>query len=157
MRSDLLLRLADYLEKDANNEKGVKFSLIGWGSIIERPADGQDHLSCGTVACAMGIARAADLFVNEGMRPFDQTETWAPFSPSLIDPSTGRRYEMWQAIKVLFGIEDKESEWLFSADCYKPCLRTGKEAELAVAARIRSLADGDAKVPDYEHLYVHHD
>lgn len=58
-----LLKLADLLEADAKNKKGVKFSMPTWGYVRDESAP----VSCGTQACAMGLAALSGAFKRAGL------------------------------------------------------------------------------------------
>jgi hypothetical protein len=63
MNKRRLLKLADLLEADAKNKKGIRFSYFNWGVDI----DPKKPLSCGTRACAMGLAALSGAFKRAGM------------------------------------------------------------------------------------------
>ena len=52
MNKKRLLKLADLLEADAKNKKGIKFDYWATANL----ADPKEPISCGTSACAMGLA-----------------------------------------------------------------------------------------------------
>jgi hypothetical protein len=55
--------LADLLDKNAANEKGIIFNLSNWGNVW----DPKRRISCNTEACAMGIAVLSGKFNNIGL------------------------------------------------------------------------------------------
>src|SRR5258706_528932 len=63
MNKRRLLKLADLLEADAKNKNGIKFDMADWGLV----ADPENPLSCGTDACAMGLAALSGAFRRAGL------------------------------------------------------------------------------------------
>jgi hypothetical protein len=63
MNKKRLLKLADLLEADADNSKGVKFDMEDW-VVMTNP---KKPISCGTVACAMGLAALSGAFKRAGL------------------------------------------------------------------------------------------
>ena len=157
MRSDLLLRLADLLETDAHNPKGAQFDLGVWGIHVgEKP---EDMPSCGTKACAMGLARARDLFIREGMLPYIK-DAREPFIPLFVDPQCPIGFEEvmvgFDAIEALFNITHEEAIWLFTGGAYKrdKIAVCEAEGELAVAARIKAFVAGEQSPPKEENMEI---
>jgi len=66
MNKRRLLKLADLLEADAKNKKGVKFDLGTWGNLNEGTPE-EEVISCGTTACAAGLAAMSGAFKKEGL------------------------------------------------------------------------------------------
>ena len=131
MKTDLLLKLADLLEADANNPHGVRFNLGTW---ITTSKGAAPEMSCGTQACAMGLAAISGIFKDEGL-------TYDHGDVQLIT-SHGLRYSGFFAAARLFKIDVTAAIKLFSPDAYD--VRHGIKAELAVAERIRKgVATGD--------------
>jgi len=131
MHADRLIKLAELLEADAINPKGIKFDLGVWG---EAETGSAVSLSCGTHACAMGLAVLSGAFDEFGLfnrgRSGDDT--------SLIIPAImGKDFMVtgYQAAGKLFEILHGEACHLFSPDSYD--LTKGADAELDVATRIR--------------------
>jgi hypothetical protein len=125
MNKRRLLKLADLLEKDAKNKKGIFFDLSVWGWV----GNEEEPLSCGTTACAMGLAAISGAFKRQGLRcRFDEGGG--------IRIGFGRRWDALLAARRLFGITDSEARQLFlySGDIAK--IR-GAAGERAVARRIR--------------------
>lgn len=139
MNKRRLLRLADLLDADAKNEAGVKFNLSGWGSSSTgAPA----NVSCGTTACAMGLAVLSGAFEQDGLR-----NGFGPRSCSVIPYfQTGQKVVSgFKAAANLFGISHKAAEWLFQDDHYRKSQWTGAAGERAVARRIRKFVAGEAR------------
>lgn len=126
-----LLKLAELLEADAKNKKGIKFDLCLWGDAIDR----KTPISCNTTACAMGLAVASGAFTRAGLRP-------VPRTGNLI-PRVGRA-RGFDAAARLFLITHAESEWLFMDDYYDFQNTIGAKGERAVAKRIRDFVAGKA-------------
>lgn len=63
MNKRRLLKLADLLEADAKNKKGIRFNMGNWGYV----SDKTEPLSCGTSACAMGLAGLSGAFKRAGL------------------------------------------------------------------------------------------
>lgn len=132
MNKRRLLKLAELLDEDAKNKKGIQFNLMSWGRI----GDENRPISCGTYGCAMGLAVVSGAFSREGLRPPD---TWGGLAPRLR--TNGRTYSGYLAAQKLFDIKPKEAEFLFSANSYEGRIN-GAIAERRVAKRIRSFIAG---------------
>ena len=143
MNKRRLLKLADLLEADAKNKNGVKFDLGGWGHSIGREAP--VSVSCGTTACAMGLAVLSGAFEKDGLR-----NNFGPEARSIVPEliATGRRRKRlcgFEAVDALFDLTDKQSSWLFIDESYPPSKRAGARGERAVAKRIRAFVAGEAR------------
>jgi hypothetical protein len=132
-----LLKLADLLEVSAKSKKGIKFDLAGWG----HSDTGRVAMSCGTTACAAGLAVVSGAFKRAGL--FNASGQPDAIHPGL-QPAKGRRLFKFEAIEKLFDLGFNESSWLFSDSHYSPALRRGAEGERAVAKRIRNFVAGKA-------------
>jgi hypothetical protein len=64
MNKRRLLKLAALLEADAKNKNGIKFDMCDWGTVKNPDAT----MSCGTSACAMGLAALSGVFKRAGLR-----------------------------------------------------------------------------------------
>jgi hypothetical protein len=153
MREDLLLRLADALEADANNPTGIKFDLRTWAYTPEEGVDDPAGLTtcfevgevipvnCNTAACAMGFAAISGLFAAEGL---SYEIKRGVFYPTLDDINDG-----FKAGAKLFDINSRQSWYLFDPTYYRNEEQTGKAGELAVVNRIREFVKapqfGEAK------------
>lgn len=143
-----LLKLAALLLADAKNKKGVKFDLACVTSAQFDPQKGnfgKIEVSCGTTACAMGLAAISDAFKREGVG-------WK---------QVGRDIEMWIIVKNrrkrgwgtvaqrLFGLHEYEVDWLFTNDGYidDGLPTTEAEGERAVAERLKDFANGKIFAP----------
>ena len=134
MNKDRLLRLVNLLREDAANPNGAKFDLGTWGE----SSDAEPRLSCGTTACAMGLAAISGIFKDEGLT----------FS---VHPEVGINGEDVNDIKVeydhrsgftaaalFFDISGTDARYLFAPDSYRGSIPVGKEGEELVAARIEA-------------------
>ena len=127
MHKKRLLKLADLLEADAKNKKGIKFDMGTWG-VTE-----YGNLSCGTQACAMGLAALSGAFKRQGLR--------AEIYFGDVTVHFGE-YEGFAAASELFGISGGDACWLFSSSYYDGAM-IGAKAECIVAKRIRAfVAEG---------------
>lgn len=154
MRTDLLLRLADLLEADAANPKGVKFALDAWAQDARHEDPGFHSLpwakvmalkydmdiqiipvDCNTAACAMGLAAISGAFLEEGL-------TWkinSYYTKGVLIPCFGEA-QGFDAARALFDISKVAAEQLFDATHYE--VIKGVDAELEVASRLRGLVAG---------------
>lgn len=152
MNTVRLLKLADLLEADAANPKGVKFDLDTWASdarmidlkwdndLIESlkydPNTKIIPVSCQTAACAMGLAAISGAFKDEGL-------SWRINSDGWLVP-TFNETESFTAAEEFFDLDGYgEAEYLFSSDRYPHADRKGQQGELAVAKRIREFVAND--------------
>lgn len=134
--NERLLRLADLLEADAANPKGVKFDLGSWA---ERPRAVLfprqiKKLDCNTQACAVGLACLSGAFTADGL-------SWKPMAgENNIEPMFAG-LEGYVAVMEFFDLDRGEAFHLFDMSHYTrdrlPSI--GAEAERAVAVRIREL------------------
>lgn len=128
MHKQRLLKLADLLEADAENEKGIKFDLSDWVDTAEGRRPGID---CGTAACAVGLACLSPDFQAEGL------------SLDCTMPTYEGLYG-WTAVARFFEVDHGEADHLFSSYRYKPEESKGAIGERAVAQRIRAFVAGTA-------------
>jgi hypothetical protein len=147
MHKERLLKLADLLEADAANPKGVKFDLAVWAAPAGKAREfknGKPTLGCDTAACAVGLACLSGAFKRAGLtyELKDRCE-WDRESKEHITPLFNGTYGM-RAVSLLFNIEEYEADWLFLPDEYLSRQRKGARGELAVAARIRAFVAGKA-------------
>lgn len=132
-----LLKLAALLEKDAKRKRGIKFDLGEWANTEGKKLT----VSCGTTACAMGLAVLSGEFKRQGLSNYYIGGVDAFGQPALA-PKCNRRLG-FGAASELFGISDEMSEYLFSSLSYKKS--KGAQAELVVAKRIRELVKTDGE------------
>jgi hypothetical protein len=136
VHTERLLKLADLLEQDADNPKGVKFDLGLWATHGSRGKfpDKLEKLDCKTTACAVGLACLSGVFAADGL-------TWTPDKhDNAIEPIFAGE-DGFPAVEAFFGLSWKQSSYLFTDDAYqRDCLPTqGAEAERLVAKRIREM------------------
>lgn len=130
MNKRRLLKLADLLEADAKNKNGIRFDLGDWGTIDDETSP----LSCGTTACAMGLAVVSGAFKRAGLRAFSGVD----LTPVMPGDAIGVA-----AAANLFGISYDAADWLFTPSYYGGYTK-GSVVELKVAKRIRDFVAGKA-------------
>lgn len=142
MNKRRLLKLADLLEADAKNKKGVKFDLYAWA---KKEVDGEldrfafkkgevVEVNCSTAACAWGLAAISGAFKRQGVG-------YTISGYGYLCPTYGRKRE-FSAARAFFEISEKEADFLFEPSSYHYSKRTGAEGELYVAQRIRDFVAG---------------
>jgi len=133
-----LLKLADLLEEDAKNKKGLKFDMCEWGAGEDRTKP----ISCGTTACAMGLAGLSGAFKRAGLKTEfrgDDKTFWLDFS---FDGPAGATSGAYYSAQLLFNITSQEADFLFIPDFYPFDKLTGAKGERYVAKRIRDFVAG---------------
>lgn len=133
MNKKRLLKLADLLEADAKNKKGVKFDLVSWGENRNVDPDRPVPVSCGTTACAVGLACISGAFKDEGL-----TYARGSVAKKLIVPVFDNDRGLWAA-QNFFEIGYGEFDKLFTDTSYPKNQRKGAVGERAVAKRIREM------------------
>jgi hypothetical protein len=132
MNKRRLLKLADLLEADAKNKKGIKFDYWTTAKVEEA----KDPISCGTSACAMGLAAISGAFKREGLGyrlpPANLSE--------IIFTWKGRKTDYDKAAILLFDISDDEANLLFLPG--RTTETRGAVAERQVAKLIRDFVAG---------------
>jgi hypothetical protein len=149
MNKRRLLKLADLLEADAKNEKGIKFDLANWaapsGSRGFAAVPDVVPVTCDTTACAVGLACISGAFKRSGLTyTFDHD--WTRDVEILVPVFRGA--EHFDAVEAFFGIKDDESVFLFLAGSYPKSKTTGAVGERYVAKRIRDFVAGKVG-PEY--------
>lgn len=127
MDAERLLKLAALLEKDAKTPKGIKFDMGTWGD-IRNP---KKPLSCGTTACAMGLAALSGAFAKDGLG------YTVNVTGEMEITMNGEGYAESSAAE-LFTITENEAEYLFTTNIPLK----GAKGELAMAKKIRLFVDG---------------
>lgn len=117
MRSDRLLKLADFLETKVDPKR---FNLKYWATTDYMPQ------SCGTTACAMGWATVC--FPRSGLKILQST-----FSPTI--DLIYKKHNGWEAVEEFMDLSEMEATWLFDEQAYP--LTEPKTGPRAVAERIR--------------------
>ena len=133
MNKRRLLKLADLLDADAKNKKGVQFDLTTWAGKVSKRGE-LPEVSCGTQACAMGLAVISGAFKRAGLTAlYDKNYIGLGYA---VIPKFGRKAG-YAAAESLFDISAQQARHLFSPAHYEN--RKGAKAEMAVAQRIRQL------------------
>lgn len=141
-----LLKLAELLEKDARNKKGVKFDLETWAAPSgsrpwERSWDRREpeiEVGCGTSACAVGLACISGAFKRAGLTFGYKKSFGGGFH--LVPKFNGSRE--FRAVERFFEVGAPEAKFLFAADEYPENKLTGAIGERYVAKRIRDFVAG---------------
>ncbi len=151
MNKRRLLKLADLLEADAKNKKGVSFDLAAWA---KKKVD-RDHpyfsvygfvprevveVSCNTAACAWGLAAISGEFKRQGVG-------YRITHEGNLIPTFERKTEI-RAATAFFGISEDEAWFLFDPHKYPDSKRRGAVGERYVAKRIRDFVAGKASPVD---------
>jgi hypothetical protein len=125
-----LLKLADLLEKDAKNKKGIKFDLSYWakpakniGKNMSFSSTATIPMNCGTAACAVGLAVISGIFKRQGF-----SYTFERYLNYWSDPGNKiweydfvpkfRRYSEMEAACKFFSIDWDNGYWLFMEESY---------------------------------------
>lgn len=129
-----LKKLARLLFADAAKPKGVKFDLTAWakkgGRIKAFKNEKRVPVSCGTNACAVGLACISGAFKKEGLSFEIRNKILIP---------TFAASNNWEAVEIFFEITRDEARFLFESTAYRKS--KGAEAEIMVANRILDFAD----------------
>jgi hypothetical protein len=150
MNKRRLLKLADLLEADAKNKKGVRFDLGTWGQTEKLKQFVQPD--CGTVACAVGLACVSGAFKRSGL-DFRIDEDTGDIIPTLAVRDGVELYswddtlEGYDAGELFFDLEEEEFAFLFNAQSYPKKLSKGADGERYVAKRIRDFVAGKVSPP----------
>lgn len=140
MNKRRLLKLADLLEADAKNKKGMKFDLHVVGYANDAEAGGTAELNCGTKACAMGLAAMSGAFKRQGLS-YKITNGWLNNIETTVD---GRRRDYDRAAMQIFDIDYVTANFLFTPSFYPSEMdKSGGKAERFVAKRIRDFVAGN--------------
>lgn len=124
MNKRRLLKLAELLEKDARNKKGIRFDMDRWGYVD----DTANPLSCGTSCCAMGLAALSGTFKRAGLTAsVNHGYVRIKWKNRIVDG--------FLAAKRLFDITNGQSIILFSLG--RRDLNVGVKGERAKAKQIR--------------------
>ena len=125
MNKRRLLKLAELLDADAKNKNGVKFDYYSWGWISNKA----DPVSCGTSACAFGLAAISGAFKRAGLTYSLKPEGRLRFQLG------GRAAKPIYAAQKIFDISETQAIHLFAPGLRDPT--TGAGAERFVARKIR--------------------
>ena len=147
MNKRRLLKLADLLEADAKNKAGIKFDL---STVVtpnpKLPLDAKAvPVSCGTQACAMGLAAITGAFKRNGLSyRVDPQENELFIETTMHGVDT----DFDDAASELFDITLQEADFLFTPSAYpQRAPKTGARGELLVAKRIRDFVAGKVVAP----------
>lgn len=143
-----LLKLADLLEADANDQTGLKFDMQTWG---ETAAPLGNLMSCNTTGCAMGVVAFSGAFDDDGV--VFKLAIAGSMRIGIYKYGECLADDGYETARYLFGITGFEALALFYPGAYPRDMREGAVAELGVAARIRKfVGDRDSIKPDIENL-----
>lgn len=151
MKKNRMLKLADMLEADAHNRKGMKFDLnvIGRRDVTFETADdlvaSDFKLDCGTIGCGMGLAAMSGEFKRAGLG-------FEVGSLGHIEITVdGERANYEDAAVHVFGISMDEATFLFAPEGWEnDGVPEGAKGERRLANRIRALVAGEVKAPSCE-------
>lgn len=138
MNKRRLLKLADLLEADAKNKKGMRFDLNIVGFSYDVEETGAVRLDCSTAACAMGLASLSGAFKRAGLS-YVYTGGWLNNISTTIN---GRKVMYDRAAMRIFGISLRQADFLFTPSFYPDDKLTGAIGERFVAKRIRDFVAG---------------
>ena len=133
MNKRRLLKLADLLEADAKNKNGIKFDLGTWGCTFDNTGV---SYSCGTTACAIGLAVVSGAFKRAGLTNYNPNYNPRDITRSSILPVFNGKTGFF-ATAELFAISEDEAQFLFSDEYYGSAVTVGARGERNVARRIR--------------------
>jgi len=143
MNKKRLLKLADLLDADAKNKKGIKFDLNQWArpasSEVQFTEDEGVPVDCGTAACAVGLACISGAFKRSGFY-YRLCYCEGPSRLHVVPTFNGK--EDMDAVDEFFDISCAESNHLFQAHSYPKTKQKGALGERAVAKRIRDFSAG---------------
>ena len=133
MNKRRLLKLADLLEADAKNKRGLQFNLSEWGTSLDYGSPAS--ISCGTTACAMGLAVLSGAFKRAGLSNF------FPKGSSGVSPvfRKGRKiYAGFEAAVALFDISHDDScGWWWAGSPSGPfCAQRSSPPKARICSRL---------------------
>lgn len=144
MNKRRLLKLADLLEADASEKKGIKFDM---GTIAERKAKSAEDraikLDCGTTGCAMGLAGISGAFKHAGLGYRIGEQLDPDGGMDIVLTVGGSRTDYHSAAIMIFGLTQGQARFLFAPESYPSKFIRGAKAERYVAKRIRDLVAGE--------------
>lgn len=145
MKNKRLLKLADLLDEDAKNKKGIKFDMYQWGRVKNA-----DHpVSCGTHACALGFAALTGKFKGLGASISPDGRVRFKLDDILVEPD--------EVSKEIFGLTEDQFKYLFIGSAYLENEKfgvagmEGAKAERRVAKRIRRLVKNNGKIKETDY------
>lgn len=141
MNKKRLLKLADLLEADAKNKKGIKFDLGMIGESSDWMAETfEPKVDCGTTACAMGLAAISGAFKGAGL-------SYKVTGNAIDTTMNGRRTSYIRSACRVFEITYREANYLFSPYWYFKSIPRGSAGEIKVAKLIRDFVAGKVAFP----------
>jgi len=137
MNTHRLEVLRDYLRVSIIAHTPGRFNLATWAGNPDHPWEGKPDLSCGTSACAVGLATTIPEFAAAGLKlePLVEGENAGLV---YMDAESGHTYYGFHAVQKFFDISASEANRLFSVGSYdSEELTTADE----VADRIQAFLD----------------
>jgi hypothetical protein len=124
-----MLKLAKLLRQDAKRKKGIQFDMHTFGRVNDK----ENLLSCGTRACALGLAALSEEFKRDGLG--------YRINGGQIDITyKGKDMTEYETGARVFDIPVPVAEWLFGG--HASLYDEGAEAELEMADILENAADG---------------
>lgn len=142
-RNARLLKLADLLVADAGKKKGIKFDLSFWGYVENQ----EEPLSCGTQACAAGLAAISGAFKRQGLSYEIVGTSRIELTLDGYYPDLHHRFnKSFLVARDFFGLTDRQAEFLFTPNDYPDHICAEAASERFVAKRIRNfVATGEIR------------
>jgi hypothetical protein len=154
MNKKRLLKLADLLEADAKNKKGVRFDLTAWAQ--KQDADEPTYfnayafspgekisVNCGTAACAWGLAAISGVFKRQGVE-------YKIYNSGFLVPTFDGKDEI-DAATAFFDINTDQAWFLFDPgeypQSYAYAIKTRYGLDLLSISYSRSELIGQANKP----------
>lgn len=130
-----LLKMVGLLRADAKNKGGIRFDFGTWGDI----GDEKKPMSCGTRACALGLAAISGAFKRAGLGFKASCRT--------IDFTLhGKQVYALTAAAKVFDISESDADYLFASGSDLNYI-VGAKSEREVAKRIRKFVTSGGKTP----------
>lgn len=132
MNKRRLLKLADLLDENAKNKKGIRYNHGRWGTI----ANENEPVSCGTQACALGLAAISGAFRRNGLGYKVNDTGWVSFT---IDKAP---HNPLYAANKIFDVDERLYDRIFvnpPRNTKGVLVEVGAQAEKAVARNIRKI------------------
>jgi hypothetical protein len=135
-----MLKLAKLLRQDAKRKKGIQFDMYTFGVVNDK----ENPLSCGTRACALGLAALSEEFKRDGLE-------YRITGGGHIDITyKGRAISEYEIGARVFDIPLPVAEWLFGGGAL--VYDEGAKAELEMADILENAADGQLPTEAIEAL-----
>ena len=118
MNTHRLEVLLDYLRTSVIAHTPGRFNLATWAGNADHPWEGKPDLSCGTSACAVGLATTIPEFAEAGLRL--AVSTTGEDAGLVYDcKEDGNYYSNFRAVEKFFDILPSEANYLFSRGSYE--------------------------------------